>query len=90
MLGEEKVNLVLVRLEGIVDAARIGEVFPKGIVAVLTKGREVIGKALRFFLESARARVAPPVLERANRVVLTALIVKAVGDFVADDRANGA
>ena len=72
------------------DAAGIGQVFPKRVVAVLAKGREVIDKTLRFFLESARARVAPPILARANRVVLAALIVKPVGNFVTDDGADGA
>ena len=80
--------LVLVRFKRIVDATRICQVFSQRVQAILAKRLEVINEAIGLFLESACAGIAPPVVKRAGRVVFAALIVKAVGYFVANYGAN--
>jgi hypothetical protein len=73
-----------------VNAARVGQVLAERALSVLTERREVLDEALRFALESARAGVAPPILVQTGSVVLAPLVVKTVGDFVADNGAYGA
>ncbi len=47
-------------------------------------------KALAALTEGLDGRRGPPVLQIAHLVVLTSLIVQAVGELVANDHADGA
>ena len=58
--------------------------------ALLHLAAVLLDKALAALAESLDGRRGPPVLQIAHLVVLTSLIVQAVGELVADDHADGA
>src|ERR1043165_869214 len=78
-----------------VEAAQIGDGFARHQLALHVEtllhfvAAELVDDALGALLEILHVGVGPPVLEIAFLVELRALIVEAVRDFVADDRADG-
>src|SRR5579864_7895383 len=77
-------------------SAQIGDAFAFHQFAVLVQAFfgfvavELLSYALAAVLEALQIFRSPPILQIAARVELRALIVEAVGDFVADDRADAA
>src|SRR5690606_7173374 len=87
----------LVRFQGDAETAEVADVLTDGEGAVdvvlLTEaeGHECVvlrDESLRALLERGTVLVRPPVLQASVAVVAAALVVEAVADLVADDRAD--
>ena len=86
----------LVGLVGKAQAAGVGDVFAQRLVAVDMHAGKHLVPVVQFrnplgpHLEAAGIGIGPPVLQVALPVILPALVVEAMGEFMADGRGERA